>query len=167
MATITTEIYVEDNYSYNDRTIDKQQVRAISWSKWFDTWLSALDNELPQASSYELSLRLCSDLEIATFNQQYRQKDRPTDVLAFTAWTSELVLPKEFAESLYLGDIVISLDTANEQAAQQGHSLAIELAWLSSHGLLHLVGWDHPDDSSLSKMLQKQANLLKLVEITE
>lgn len=167
MATIITEIYVEDNYSYSDRIIDKQQIQAISWSKWFDTWLSALDDELPQASSYELSLLLCSDREIATFNQQYRHKDQPTDVLAFAALESELILPQEFAESLYLGDIVISLDTANEQAAQQEHSLGIELAWLASHGLLHLVGWDHPDDSSLSKMLQKQANLLKLVEITE
>lgn len=167
MATIITEIYLEDNYAYSDRAIDKQQVRAISWSRWFDTWLSALDEELPQASSYELSLRLCGDREIQTFNQQYRQKDSPTDVLAFAALESKLILPQEFAESLYLGDIVISLDTANEQATQQQHSLVTELAWLASHGLLHLLGWDHPDDSSLSKMLKKQANLLKLVEITE
>lgn len=167
MATITTEIYLEDNYSYNDLVIDKQQVRAIVWSKWFNIWLNALDEELPQASGYELSLRLCSDREIATFNQQYRQKDRPTDVLAFAALESELILPQEFVESLYLGDIIISLDTANEQAREQQHSLVIELAWLAAHGLLHLLGWDHPDNSSLSKMLQKQANLLKLVEITE
>ena len=167
MATIITEIYLEDNYSYSDRTIEKQQVRAIFWSKWFDIWLSALDGELPPASGYELSLRLCGDREIATFNQQYRQKDRPTDVLAFAALESELILPQEFAESLYLGDIVISLDTANEQAVRQQHSLATELAWLASHGLLHLLGWDHPDDSSLLKMLKKQANLLKLVKITE
>ena len=167
MATIITEIYLEDNYSYNDRAIDKQQVRAISWSRWFNTWLNALDSNLPPASSYELSLRLCSDREITVFNQQYRQKDQPTDVLAFAALESELILPQEFAESLYLGDIIISLDTANEQAREQQHSLATELAWLASHGLLHLLGWDHPDDSSLLKMLKKQANLLKLVEIDE
>ena len=168
MATkIITEIYLEDNYAYSDRNIEKQQIQAISWSKWFDTWLNALDDELPQASSYELSLRLCGDREIAVFNQQYRQKDRPTDVLAFAALESELILPQEFAESLYLGDIVISLDRANEQAVEQQHSLATELAWLASHGLLHLLGWDHQDDSSLFKMLKKQANLLKLIEITE
>ena len=169
MATnIITETYLEVNYyDRENRAINKQQIQAIAWSKWFDTWLKTLTDDLPPAKGYELSLRLCSDREIATLNQQYRQQDRPTDVLAFAALESDLLLPQEFAESLYLGDLVISLDTANEQAKEQQHSLITELAWLASHGLLHLLGWDHPDDSSLYKMLKKQANLLKLVEITE
>ena len=171
MATkLNTEAYIENNYpeSGEDKTIlDRHEIKKIPWSEWFNIWLTDLRDSLPQAKSYELTLRLTSDREIATFNSQYRQKNQPTDVLAFAALENDLIPPLEFTESLYLGDILISLDTANRQASQQHHSLVVELAWLASHGLLHLLGWDHPDDYSLDKMLQRQANLLKLVAITE
>jgi probable rRNA maturation factor len=67
---------------------------------------------------------------------------------------------------LYLGDVVISVDTAHQQAQQQGHSLQTELAWLATHGLLHLLGWDHPDEESLLEMLNQQETLLQSVELT-
>jgi probable rRNA maturation factor len=167
---IITEAYIENNYlNDGDRQtpIDFTQINTIPWSQWFDIWLTILSESLPRASIYELSLRFTSDREITIFNNQYRQKNQPTDVLAFAALESELISPSELTESLYLGDIIISLDTASRQAREQRHSLVTEIAWLASHGLLHLLGWDHPDDSSLTKMLQQQANLLKLVEITE
>jgi probable rRNA maturation factor len=167
---IITEAYIENNYlsDGNQQNLrDIERINTIPWSQWFDIWLTALSESLPQASSYELSLRLTSDREITIFNNQYRQKNQPTDVLAFAALESELISSLDLTESLYLGDIIISLDTANKQAEEQHHSLVMEIAWLASHGLLHLLGWDHPDDSSLTKMLQQQANLLKLVEITE
>ena len=63
-------------------------------------------------------------------------------------------------EALELGDIVISLETAARQAPDHGHSLAHELRFLASHGLLHLLGWDHPDDASLQAMLARQDQLL-------
>jgi probable rRNA maturation factor len=62
---------------------------------------------------------------------------------------------------LELGDIVISLDTAARQAAEHGHSLEHELLFLASHGLLHLLGWDHPDEASLAAMLNRQNRLLR------
>jgi probable rRNA maturation factor len=62
---------------------------------------------------------------------------------------------------LELGDIVISLDTAARQAADHGHSLEHELLFLASHGLLHLLGWDHPDEASLDAMLNRQSQLLQ------
>jgi probable rRNA maturation factor len=64
------------------------------------------------------------------------------------------------AEPLELGDIVISLDTAARQASEHGHSLERELLFLASHGLLHLLGWDHPDEASLAAMLSRQERLL-------
>ncbi len=67
---------------------------------------------------------------------------------------------------LYLGDIVISVDTANRQATEQGHPLQTELAWLATHGLLHLLGWDHPDETSLLQMLERQAVLLQQIGLT-
>ena len=63
-------------------------------------------------------------------------------------------------DALELGDIVISLETAARQAPEHGHSLEQELLFLASHGLLHLVGWDHPDDASLAAMLARQERLL-------
>ena len=64
------------------------------------------------------------------------------------------------SEPLVLGDILISLETAARQAQEHGHSLEREVLFLASHGLLHLLGWDHPDEASLAAMLGRQEQLL-------
>ena len=140
---------------------------ALAWEQWIQAWLNQLDSTHPPANSYEMSLRLTGDREIHELNQQYRQKDQPTDVLAFAALEVDLPKLAELNDPLYLGDIVISVDTALKQAQSQGHSLTIELAWLVSHGLLHLLGWDHPDEQSLGQMLNEQAKLLRFVGIIQ
>jgi probable rRNA maturation factor len=124
--------------------------------------------ELPNALSYEIALRLTNDTEIQALNAQYRQKDQPTDVLAFAALEVDLPQNEEMLASLplYLGDIVISIDTAKRQADQQEHDLLTELAWLTTHGFLHLLGWDHPDEASLIQMLKQQVVLLKAIGIS-
>ncbi len=68
--------------------------------------------------------------------------------------------PDGAGEPLELGDIVISVETAARQAGEHGYSLARELLFLASHGLLHLLGWDHPDEASLAAMLARQEALL-------
>jgi probable rRNA maturation factor len=83
----------------------------------------------------------------------------PTDVLAFAA-QEELPALANPEATLELGDIIISLDTAARQAAAAGHDLREELLFLASHGLLHLVGWDHPDQASLEAMLARQDRLV-------
>lgn len=138
------------------------------WQEWFQCWLEVLNPDLSPIHAYELSLRLTDDREIQLLNAQYRQQDKPTDVLAFAMLEdaqpqfdeAQLSLP------LYLGDIVISLDTAHKQAQLQGHPLQMELVWLASHGLLHLLGWDHPNDESLAEMLNKQQFLLHTVGLS-
>ena len=142
----------------------KNPIAQSTWNTWFQAWLDRCDR--PIAVAYELSLRLTDDAEIQSLNADYRGKDTPTDVLAFAALESEVPQPTAAilaGEPLYLGDIVISVETAQRQAQQQGHSLAVELAWLAAHGFLHLLGWDHPDDASLEKMLVQQETLLKNV----
>lgn len=138
------------------------------WQEWFQNWLEVLNPDLSPIHSYELSLRLTDDLEIQALNAQYRHQDKPTDVLAFAALEDTHPQADEVQSSLplYLGDIVISLDTAQKQAQTQGHSLQTELVWLASHGLLHLLGWDHPDDDSLIQMLNKQQFLLHTVGLS-
>lgn len=141
-------------------------VSSTTWEDWFRRWLEILDSYLPPAPSYEICLRLTDDTEIQAINAQYRQQDKPTDVLAFAALEVDLPQnPEMMVEPLYLGDIVVSINTAQRQANQQDHALSTELAWLASHGLLHLLGWDHPDEESLMAMLKQQVILLQAVGI--
>jgi probable rRNA maturation factor len=144
------------------------------WQQWITTWLTALapidpDDGLPlhPLHHYELCLRLTDDTEIQTLNHQFRAKDMPTDVLAFAALEGDNFLLEEDDSPLYLGDIVVSLETAQCQATEQGHSLETELAWLVSHGLLHLLGWDHPDAAQLTAMLTQQRSLLQTAAIID
>ncbi|MFQ3617289.1 MAG: rRNA maturation RNase YbeY [Cyanobacteriota bacterium] len=154
--------------------VDVQEEGAIAspiaqdtWADWFQTWLTVLAPNLSPIGAYELSLRLTTDAEIHQLNAQYRQVDRPTDVLSFSAMESGITLPASLLaeEPFPLGDIIISLDTATTQAQQHHHTLTEELAWLATHGLLHLLGWDHPDEAQLQKMLQQQVNLLQTVAL--
>jgi probable rRNA maturation factor len=154
---------------------------AACWHERLEGWLSQLAAELPpelQAPAYSLGLSLVDDEEIAALNADWRGKPGPTDVLAFAAQDDDLdgappmPLPPGLGdddegedsetdtEPLELGDIVISLDTAARQAAEHDHSLERELQFLASHGLLHLLGWDHPDEDALAAMLSRQERLL-------
>lgn len=156
------ELNVQDYFSESSLITG---VDEETWQNWFSAWLETLQPNNSSAESYELSLRLTDDAEIHSLNAQYRQQDKPTDVLAFAALEVNIPQSDEMLECLplYLGDIVISVDTAQRQAKQQSHSLQIELAWLAAHGLLHLLGWDHPDDESLRRMLHQQTSLLETI----
>ena len=160
---INAEIYLEDDYSQSLTSQYLEQVNSLDWTSWFQNWLIYLSDITDIPQECELSLKLTSDRQIQKYNRQYRDMDKPTDVLAFAAMESELVLPDNFAEPIYLGDIIISLDTAICQAIEQKHPLTVELAWLSTHGLLHLLGWDHPDSNSLERMLAQQGALIEYV----
>jgi probable rRNA maturation factor len=164
LKAIVVEVSVQDAYFDAETAL----IAESTWEQCFLQWLQHLQADLPPWSGYELSLRLTNDQEIQTLNAQYRQKDQPTDVLAFAALEVDYPQSKEMqaAMPLYLGDIVISVETATAQALERGHSLAYELSWLAAHGLLHLVGWDHPDEESLRQMLDQQDALLQAVNVT-
>jgi probable rRNA maturation factor len=99
---------------------------------------------------YEVSLRLTDDPTIRTLNRDYRRKDRPTDVLAFAQREAAAASPD------LLGDVVISIDTARRQARRGLHA---ELLHLASHGLCHLLGYDHRDDDEERVMNARAAAL--------
>ncbi|MDJ0597289.1 MAG: rRNA maturation RNase YbeY [Crocosphaera sp.] len=163
------ELNVQDVFWVNlGQMATSDPISSQTWKRWFQVWGQALVSYFPPASGYELTLRLTGDEEIQSLNAQYRQKNQPTDVLAFATleWDFPTMASEEnLLEPLYIGDIVISVETAQKQAQQQDHSLKRELACLASHGFLHLLGWDHPDEQSLQKMLQQQETLLKFVSL--
>ena len=172
--TLRAEIYVQDNFDSDGASIPSSyfgdrdtRINSDTWESWFNCWLDVLQPDIPKAASYEIGLRLTDDLEIQKLNYQYRHLDRATDVLAFASLETEIPQSTQILTQipLYLGDIVISVPTASRQARKQGHTLQAELAWLASHGLLHLLGWDHPDEESLIEMLNQQVILLRTVKI--
>jgi probable rRNA maturation factor len=168
------EVNLEDCYRLTQQWADNSnqsqgassaEISPETWETWFGIWLENQVADVPVACDYELSVRLTADPEMQALNAQYRQQDRSTDVLAFAALEVNCPQPDEIlsSEPLYLGDIVISIDTAYRQAQQQGHPLKTELAWLAAHGFLHLLGWDHPDEESLTQMLDRQETLLQAI----
>lgn len=112
--------------------------------------LAALDLE-----SAELSVLLTDDPTIFGLNSRHRGKKQPTDVLAFPLLAPGDLVP----EGAALGDIVISLDTAQRQAARGGLELLDEVRALLAHGLLHLLGYDHMTDAEERRMNAVAAKL--------
>jgi probable rRNA maturation factor len=100
----------------------------------------------------EISILLLDDPQIRALNREYREKDKPTDVLSFPMLdeTSGNVQPQ------LLGDIVISVETAEKQARNRKCSLYKELCILLIHGMLHLLGYDHELSKKDEKEMRKQ-----------
>ena len=119
------------------RLIHRQRMISADWRE-VKEFLSRLPVALVR-SSY--SVCLLSDRAIRRYNQRYRQKNEATDVLSFPMG------PLQVGEEDYLGDILISVETAQRNAARLGLRLEDEIKLLILHGLLHLLGQDHERDS--------------------
>ena len=103
---------------------------------------------------------ITDDSGIRTLNRDYRGKDSATDVLSFPLQNDNAVPAQPM-----LGDVVISVDTAERQAVQYGVNLEQELARLLIHGILHLVGYDHENvpDEEVLRMQRREDQLMRLV----
>lgn len=125
----------------------------------------------------ELNVTLTDNESIHSINNEFRQIDRPTDVLSFPMVDYDE--PEDFSlvednsddyfdpdtGELLLGDIVISLEKVKEQAKEYGHSELRELAFLCAHSMLHLFGHDHMEDDERIVMEAKQKEILDVLEI--
>ncbi|CAH1055785.1 rRNA maturation RNase YbeY [Paenibacillus pseudetheri] len=124
----------------------------------------------------EVALTFVDNTRIHELNLEYRGIDRPTDVLSFAMNESgedelDIIYEVEEGEALedvpdVLGDIIISVTRAQEQAQEYGHSLERELGFLFVHGFLHLLGYDHQDEASEAEMMSKQEKVLAQVGLT-
>ena len=91
----------------------------------------------------EISVTFVDNAQIQELNKQYREKDMPTDVLSFPMGENGVYDENHDTGAKILGDIVISLEKAVEQAGRYGHSLEREVGYLTAHSMLHLLGYDH------------------------
>lgn len=128
----------------------KHGVPARVVTRLGNAMLTAL--ELPRA---ELSVLLTDDAEIHRLNREHRQKDKPTDVLAF-AMDENVPDPAGI-----LGDVVISLDTAERQARSRRRPLLEEVRFLLAHGVLHLIGYDHAEPAEKREMVAMTRRLVR------
>ncbi|GGF07657.1 endoribonuclease YbeY [Halobacillus andaensis] len=114
------------------------------------------------AGENELSVTFVDNKEIQELNRNYRQKDYPTDVISFAMQElgeGEVEVQNEDLPVL-LGDIVVSVDKAKEQAEDYKHSLEREFAFLALHGFLHLLGYDHMNEEDEKNMFARQEDIL-------
>src|SRR5512145_2382814 len=109
-------------------------------------------------SEAELSVLITNDAMIRLLNRDYRDKDRPTDVLSFHFASGSTAA--DAGCPWLLGDIVISLDTAARQAQGRKRSLEAEVRWLLAHGILHLCGYDHANATEKRMMVAQTRPLV-------
>lgn len=119
--------------------------------------------EMEKTGQAEVSITIVSKERIQEINKEYRQKDSVTDVISFAMEEmgedeTEIIGGEE---TRFLGDIIICLDVAKEQAEEYGHSLEREMGFLAVHGFLHLLGYDHMNDEDEKRMFGRQEEILE------
>lgn len=120
----------------------------------------------------ELSVVLVNNSSIKKLNNDYRGKNIPTDVLSFPMYDRKtlrkMISSENYQEKseILLGDIVISLEKAYEQAEEYGHTFEREIGFLAVHGILHLLGYDHIKEKERLEMRSKEEEILKIIGLT-
>ena len=113
---------------------------------------------------YEVSLSFVTNDEIKELNNNFRGIDKVTDVLSFPMMTEDDFDIEYEEESL--GDIVISIERASEQADEYGHSLEREICFLVCHSMFHLLGYDHMEENEAKDMHEREEAVLQKLSIT-
>ena len=107
--------------------------------------------------------------KIQEINKEYRDIDKPTDVLSFPMFEKEeldaKIEKKDFEYEDILGDIIISIEKVQEQAEEYGHSFERELSYMIVHGFYHLMGYDHIEEEDKKIMRPKEEKILKSLKI--
>ena len=133
--------------------LNRQRAHRVS-PRGLSTFLLRLAQMMPPGGADRLAVCLVSDPRMRLYNRDFRGKDRTTDVLSFCADAEDAP-----GGGRHLGDIVISVPRAAEQAREAGHSLSRELKILLLHGYLHLLGYDHDTDGGT--MVRTQRRLVR------
>ena len=138
-------------------SIEPEFARRVQ-ADWL-TGIARITLEHEDVGDCQLSVAVTTDAEIHALNRQYADEDKPTDVLSFSQEEGEsFVAPPD--EPRHLGDVIISLETAERQASEAGHDLDAEMAHLLAHGILHLLGYDHIEAADEREMRDRERAVL-------
>ena len=113
----------------------------------------------------EVSVTFVNKDEIQILNRDYRNNDKVTDVLSFPTLDDEAEIVPFDNEAIALGDVIICAEKCLEQAEEYGHSLEREVAYLTIHSVLHLLGYDHMNEEEEKEMTEKQDEIIKRVRL--
>lgn len=116
-------------------------------------------------SKLYLSVILTDPEHIKEINKEYRNIDKPTDVLSFPMFEKNELENVSFENEEVLGDIIISIEKVKEQAIEFGHGFERELAYMVVHGFYHLMGYDHIDENDKVLMREKEEYILNNLKI--
>ena len=118
----------------------------------------------------DVYITLTNNEEIHKINKEYRDVDRSTDVLSFPMYERDEIskLKEEASDEVerILGDIIVSIEKVKEQAFEYGHSFERELAYLVTHGMLHLLGYDHMIEDEQKIMRKREEEILGILKIS-
>lgn len=157
VITMTLDIEIQDEHDY----ISEEQMKQLSELLQFAA-------EKLEVGDADLSLSFVDNPTIHEINLEYRGKDRPTDVISFAleeTGDDEILIVGEDVPRV-LGDIIVSVPMAKEQAQDYGHSVERELGFLVVHGLLHLLGYDHMNEEDEKEMFTLQDDILNEFGLT-
>ncbi len=144
---ITVDFIDEENHTQSDQQEEIQKLLSFAY------------DYLKQEADAEVSISFVDEEEIQEINKNYRSKDQVTDVISFALEDEEDNVIHEDALRT-LGDIIVCTKRAEEQADDYGHSYRRELLFLSLHGFLHLLGYDHMEDDDEREMNALQDEIL-------
>ena len=118
---------------------------------------AAADFDLPP-DRLEVSILLTDDAQVQELNAEYRQQDKPTNVLSFAALDEDSPIPPD--GPILLGDVIVAFQTTEREAAEEGKKFADHLSHLVVHGVLHLLGYDHIVDDEAEEMESLERSIL-------
>ena len=146
-------IYLEEGQALEESLLEKMYAAA--------TFL--FEKEGVDAERAEVSLTLVEPEEIIEINAEYRNVDSVTDVLSFPQYEGVEDMPED--GELILGDVVICVERAKEQAEEFGHSYEREFVYLFVHSLLHLLGYDHMEEEEKAVMREKEEMVMSHIDL--
>ena len=158
-----TEIFVDVAYDAWDKTLSGVEDRCCLVAA-VALGAAASTVDLP-AARLEVSILLTDDAQIQALNSEYRQLDKPTNVLSFAARDEDSPLPPD--GPILLGDVIIAYQTAEREARDEGKSFADHLSHLVVHGVLHLLGYDHMADDEAEEMESLERSILAALGVPD
>lgn len=137
--------------------IENQTNEPIEMEKELEEVIKTVLETEGLSLDYEVSITFVDKDEIHKLNREYRNVDRPTDVLSFPMDDDFYI---EGVDTM-LGDIVVCMDVARDQASDLGHTLKREIMYLTAHSALHLLGYDHMEDDEKAEMRAREKEVMR------